>query len=207
MPEQRKDILTDHEYDGIQEYDNPTPGWWWAIFWVTILFAPPYFFIVLAAQGVLSPEGQYERAKTAAVERKFGEIGELEPTAAVILTYAQKDDWMNFAANTFAGKCAQCHGVNGAGMSGPNLTDELYINVETVEDIYDVIANGRNNNAMPAWKTQLHPNEMVLLSSYVSRLRGENLSGRAVDPRAKAIDEWPTIEVSPEAETPAADGE
>ena len=29
----------DHCYDGIQEYDNPTPGWWWMLFWVTILFS------------------------------------------------------------------------------------------------------------------------------------------------------------------------
>jgi len=204
MPDQPRDILTDHEYDGIREYDNPTPGWWWAIFWMTILFTPPYFFIVLAAQGVLSPEGQYERAKTAVLAQKFGEIGELTPDQQTILSYAQDEGWMAFAANTYAGKCAQCHGVNGQGMSGPNLTDQLYINVETVEDIYDVIANGRNNNAMPAWKNQLHRNEMVLLSSYVTTLRGQDLpGGRAPDPRAKPIDPWPELADAPAGEAEA----
>ncbi len=201
MPEQPRDILTDHEYDGIREYDNPTPGWWWAIFWVTILFTPPYFLIVLAAQGVLSPQGQYERAKTAAIAMKFGEIGELAPDTQTILEYAEKPEWMAFAKNIYAGKCAQCHGGNGQGMSGPNLTDELYINVQKLEDIYDVIANGRNNNAMPAWKNQLHANEMVLLSSYVTTLRGQNLPGRAVDPRAKPIDPWPELRATPPAKT------
>ena len=37
------DQLLDHEYDGIQEYDNPCPGWWHAIFWLTVLFSVLYF--------------------------------------------------------------------------------------------------------------------------------------------------------------------
>ena len=38
-----QDQLLDHQYDGIQEYDNPCPGWWHAIFWVTVLFSVVYF--------------------------------------------------------------------------------------------------------------------------------------------------------------------
>ena len=29
--------LMDHEYDGIQEYDNPTPGWWNLVFFLSII--------------------------------------------------------------------------------------------------------------------------------------------------------------------------
>ena len=35
---------TDHNYDGIEEYDNPLPGWWKWLFWLTIFFSVPYFF-------------------------------------------------------------------------------------------------------------------------------------------------------------------
>jgi cytochrome c oxidase cbb3-type subunit 3 len=35
--------LLDHECDGIREYDNPMPAWWTGIFWISILFAQPYF--------------------------------------------------------------------------------------------------------------------------------------------------------------------
>ena len=38
-----KDHLSDHEYDGIREYDNPTPGWWHIIFIATAVFAFFYF--------------------------------------------------------------------------------------------------------------------------------------------------------------------
>ena len=39
----------DHEYDGIKEFDNPTPGWWHSIFIVTILFAFVYFIFFQAS--------------------------------------------------------------------------------------------------------------------------------------------------------------
>lgn len=31
-----KDRILEHNYDGIQEYDNPTPGWWHWLFWASI---------------------------------------------------------------------------------------------------------------------------------------------------------------------------
>ena len=34
-----EDRILGHDYDGIQEYDNPMPAWWVWIFWVTILFS------------------------------------------------------------------------------------------------------------------------------------------------------------------------
>ena len=37
-----EDRLLDHDYDGIQEYDNPMPRWWLWIFWATIVFAVLY---------------------------------------------------------------------------------------------------------------------------------------------------------------------
>ena len=38
------DEILNHDYDGIQEYDNPLPGWWKWLFILSILFTPPYFF-------------------------------------------------------------------------------------------------------------------------------------------------------------------
>lgn len=200
MAEQPKDILTGHEYDGIQEYDNPTPGWWWAIFWVTILISPPYFFIVLAAQGVLGPTGQYERQATALIAKQFAEVGELQPDEQTILEYAQKDDWMAVARNIYIAKCVQCHGIDGQGLSGPNLTDDHYVHVTQVVDIVDVLNKGRNNGTMPGWENQLHPNEIVLLSSYVAALRGTNAPGRA--PEGEVIAPWPEVDPN---EEPAAE--
>ena len=48
-----RDELLDHEYDGIQEYDNPCPGWWHAIFWLTVLFSAAYFLFFQVGSRIL----------------------------------------------------------------------------------------------------------------------------------------------------------
>lgn len=40
--------LIDHDFDGIQEYDNDLPGWWKALFLITIIFSiiyVPYYHL------------------------------------------------------------------------------------------------------------------------------------------------------------------
>lgn len=37
-----KDEVLDHDFDGIQEYDNQLPGWWKKLFYITIAFAVVY---------------------------------------------------------------------------------------------------------------------------------------------------------------------
>ena len=39
MTDSHEDILRDHTYDGIAEYDNKLPLWWQAIFYITIVAA------------------------------------------------------------------------------------------------------------------------------------------------------------------------
>src|SRR5690554_7315829 len=40
--EKEKDIVLDHDYDGIRELDNVLPPWWVYMFYATIIFAVVY---------------------------------------------------------------------------------------------------------------------------------------------------------------------
>lgn len=184
------DNLSDHNYDGIQEYDNPTPLWWELLFFLTIVLAPVYALWFHAPGVGRTLAAQYETDLAANLEDQFGEIGELEPNAETILTYMNDSKWLKVGEVTFAANCVSCHGREGEGISGANLTDDSYIHVKNVEDIARVVAEGAKAGAMPAWATRLHPNQIVLVSSYVAAMRGKNISGK-YPIKGNEIPPWP----------------
>lgn len=198
--QQEQANLTGHVYDGIQEYDNPTPAWMTWVFIAFAAFTPIYLLFTLMSEGSLTPQGQYERAYVANLEKKFGELGTLEPDAATIYKYSKDAEWSAFGKNVFQTHCVSCHGSNAEGNSAPNLTDDAYIHVKKIEDIGTVVLNGAANQAMPAWGNRLHPNELVLVSAYVASLKGTNAAG-GKGAEGEVIDDWSVGELAePDAE-------
>lgn len=194
---EQQDVLTDHCYDGIQEYDNPTPGWWTWLFIATIAFSAIYTPIMILSMGYLGPEGFYERAYTEALRKQYGEIGDPTPTAEKVLALAGDEKWVKVGASLYLANCASCHGSDGSGVSAPNLTDDRYLYVKKPEDIADVISRGRKNGAMPAWENRLQPVEVTLLSAYVASLRGKNLpSAGNRPPEGDVAPQWSNARAS-----------
>lgn len=178
-----------HSYDGIQEYDNPTPGWWNWLFFATTIFAPIYILWFHSPVEERNLAAQYGKAFAANLTLQFGEIGELEPTRETLLEYIDDEKWLAVGTATFATHCASCHGREAEGVSAPNLTDEYYLHVKQIEDIARVVTNGARNGAMPAWGNRLHPNEVVLVSAYVASLRGKNIDSTR-KPEGDTIEPW-----------------
>ena len=187
-----EDQLTGHNYDGIQEYDNPTPKWWTWMFVLSIIWSGFYIFVMFSTAGQLSPEALYASDFTAALKLQYGQLGTVEPDAPTIVKLAADEKWNKVGESIFQTNCVSCHGVDGSGVAGPNLTDNSYLHVHKIEDIVDVVKNGRKNGAMPAWDQRLLPVEQVLVSSYVASLRGKNLPSQGGRPaEGQVIPEWP----------------
>jgi len=180
--------VTGHRYDDIEEYDNPLPGWWSWIFAVTIIFSGVYFFFTTLLGAQASPEGFYDREVTADVERQFAMMGDIKSDRESLLKLSTDDKLLKVGRSIFVGNCAACHNVNGAGLTGPNLTDDVYVHVKRIEDIVDVVTTGRNNGAMPAWGNRLQSKEVALVAAYVASLRGTNVVGR--QPEGQPIAPW-----------------
>ncbi|MEZ6137139.1 MAG: cbb3-type cytochrome c oxidase N-terminal domain-containing protein [Pirellulaceae bacterium] len=185
--------LTDHAYDGIQEYDNPLPGWWKWTFVGSIVFSVCYllyFHIGAPGRSVLE---SYDTALAANTLLQFGEIGDLEPDEATLTAYTShesKKNWLRVGSIVYKTNCVSCHGRDGEGKVGPNLTDDYFKNIRKIEDIARVIKQGAGNGAMPAWGERLHPNEVVLVSAYIASLRGTEAAGGKA-PEGSQIAPWP----------------
>ena len=196
MASDERDVVLDHEYDGIREYDNPTPGWWNFIFFASFVFSIWYFLYYHASTISTSVAQGYASDVTGDLKRRFSTIGELKPDEPTLLKYMRDTEWSSVAASVFKTNCVSCHGPEGPGQIGPNLTDDHWKQVRKLEDVAQVVQTGAAAGAMPAWKTRLHPNEVVLVAAYVASLRGKNLEGPR-GPEGDPIPVWPDKASSP----------
>jgi len=192
------DELTDHNYDGIQEYDNPTPGWWYALFVGSVVFSLLYVFIYHMST-IVRPLGERHRmAEAVMLQQRFAELNKIGSTQEKIVQIMQEDAWLEQGASIFLGACAVCHGENGAGKVGPNLTDQKYKNVASLAEIADLIRTGTPDGAMPSQKNILNENEIALAAAYAASLRGKDLpTGDTVADQYRTgttIPPWPTPE-------------
>jgi cytochrome c oxidase cbb3-type subunit 3 len=175
--QQKEAELTDHNYDGIQEYDNPIPGWWHVINIGAVLFAVLYIAVVHFSAVVPNRYEKLAAAQERAESKMFGKLMELPMGEEKIRRVMGSDDWLASGEAVFAKNCVLCHAEGGVGLIGPNLTDEFYKNLTSIDEMVEVITNGAANNAMPAQKTLLSSNDIALVAGYVASLRGQNLEG------------------------------
>lgn len=166
-----------HEYDGIREYDNPLPGWWVLLFWITIVFSPVYVLWYHFGAGPSEVE-EYNVAmmEQAELESK-AMLAAGDPTDDSIRQMGANASVMAGAAQVYASRCATCHGARGEGKIGPNLTDPFWLHGGKPTQIYQTIADGVPDKGMQPWKMQLPPVQVLAMAAYVDTLRGSDPPG------------------------------
>ena len=174
------DQTVGHIYDGIEEYDNPLPRWWFMLFVGTIIFAVGYLVlypgmgnwkgILPGYDGGWTSTKQYEREITKA-DDKYGPI--FSKYAAMSIEEVAKDEQaLKMGGRLFASNCSVCHGSDAKGSHGfPNLTDNDWIWGGDTETIKLTIMKGRNA-AMPGWEAALGNDGIKNVTGYVRSLSG-----------------------------------
>jgi cytochrome c oxidase cbb3-type subunit 3 len=173
------DNLLHHDYDGIQEHDNPAPLWLTRTFIGCIVFAAAYFcWFHVAGRGTTPQQDfatawhDYQDLKEQVAQSQIVPVDE-----TILATDARSADVLAHGREVFAARCTGCHTADGRGLVGPNLTDDFQIHGKTRLDIYNTVSGGVQEKGMPAWIEQLPQPDVVAVASFVTTLRGTNVPG------------------------------
>lgn len=180
--DKEKDVMFNHDYDGIRELDNVLPPWWVALFYVTIAFSAVYLvYYHVSGTGLTSTE-EYESAMKEAeesVKAYLATRADLVDENTVELL--QDPSQVALGESIFQSKCTPCHGTKGEGNTiGPNLTDEYWINGGGINNVFKTIKYGVPEKGMISWQSQLPASDMQRVASFILSLQGTN------PPNAKA---------------------
>ncbi|MFZ0099512.1 MAG: cytochrome-c oxidase, cbb3-type subunit III [Gemmobacter sp.] len=190
---------TGHEWDGIQEFDNPMPRWWLWTFYLTIIWAigysiyyPAWPMISRATQGIVGTESAGDTRLAVSDEiKRYDEANapiKAKLTAADLNAIAADPELGPYAKSAgsavFKTWCAQCHGAGAAGNVGfPNLLDDDWLWGGDMESIHTTITHGIRNtddadarySQMPAFGTDglLDATQIGDVVEYVLQLSGQ----------------------------------
>lgn len=169
--EQAHEHLEEHNYDGIQELDNPPPRWIMMIFYITIGFS-----IIYAAYFFWFNVGDLQDARYAKKSQthdvKYQMNSQSSDEIRVLTNSADLEEGAQIYIEM---ACMACHGVNGEGNAiGPNLCDNNWLNGCSFQEVFTIIKNGNPARGMTAFKTQLSDTRIQKVASYVMSMQGTN---------------------------------
>jgi cytochrome c oxidase cbb3-type subunit 3 len=185
---------TGHEWDGIQELDNPMPRWWLNVLYASILFSVLWWVLYPAipwlsgySKGVLGYNSHGVYAEQAAEAAAAQKVWVDRMTASTTDEINRDQALLNFAMSggkaLFNENCAACHAPGGAGRPAyPVLADDDWLWGGSLAQIEQTIRHGiratdeeTRNNIMPNFGTDglLKADQISDVAAFVMSLSGE----------------------------------
>jgi cytochrome c oxidase cbb3-type subunit 3 len=90
------------------------------------------------------------------------------------LTALTDPEALKLGAEQFQKYCISCHGAQGQGIVGPNLTDQYWLHGGTIQSVYQTVKTGVPAKGMIGWQLVFTPKQIQHIASYVLSLQGTN---------------------------------
>lgn len=162
-----------HDYDGIRELNNPTPPWWKWGFYFSMVFAVVYVWRYQIAHSAPSQLEELAIAEQQAAEAKEAYLANaannIDEHNVQLLSDAAD---LDAAKKIFTASCSPCHGAEGQGVVGPNLTDPFWLHGGKVNEIFSTIKYGVPEKGMKSWKDDFSPKQIAQLTGFIRSLQG-----------------------------------
>src|SRR5690606_14037803 len=173
--EQEDELAIDHDYDWIRELDNPIPLWFNALFYSSIVFAVVYLLTYHVFGWGMNQTEEYiasmeeaEKQRIEFLEKSGSNIDESSVTVDL------SPEFVAAGQEIYLLNCGMCHGNQGEGLIGPNLTDEYWLHGGEVGDIFRTIKYGVPEKGMVPWEANLTPVQIAQVSNYILSIVGTN---------------------------------
>jgi cytochrome c oxidase cbb3-type subunit 3 len=190
-------VLREHEYDGIQEFDQKLPNWWLFTFYGAIVWFVVYWALyyhtgiyktdqekIIAQVGELHQKKEAELAAMMATLDDETLIGELATDPMVVAS----------GEATYSINCVACHAadlsatMDVAGtkipLPGMSLTDGVWKYGAKPMDLFKIInegtpadSPGHNGAKMVAWGQVLTPKQVAEVTAYLISKNPKDFGG------------------------------
>lgn len=159
-----------HEFDGINELNNPLPRWWLILYLLTIVFGVGYLILYPGFgnfSGTLGWSSQKQwQMEDERAKNTYGKIY-AKFASQDMETLLKNERALAIGQKVYLNNCIACHGTDARGSrSYPNLRDSDWLYGNSPAQIKQSIAAGRNGN-MPALGAVLGEEGTTAVIAYI----------------------------------------
>lgn len=195
--EKGETILREHEFDGIQEFDQKLPNWWLFTFYGGVAWFVAYWVIYYYTGSFRTDQEKIVSEVVALQEKKDSELAQ---TLAALDDKTLVEQWSKDPSIVAAGEatysvsCAACHAADltatlDAGgakipLPGRSLTDGHWEYGPAPMDIFKLInegtpaeAPGFNGAKMQAWGQMLTPKQIAEVTAFLISRNPKDFGG------------------------------
>ena len=190
-------ILREHEYDGIQEFDQKLPNWWLFTFYGAIVWFVVYWGLYYHTKVYQTDQEKIIASIGALHEKKEAELAATLATlddATLIGKWATDPGIVASGEATYTTNCVACHAAdlsatievagNKIPLPGMSLTDGVWKYGAKPMDLFKIInkgtpadSPGHNGAKMVAWGQVLSPKQIAEVTAYIISKNPKDFGG------------------------------
>jgi len=150
--------------DGIEEYDNPLPDWWLAMFYLCIIWAALY---------AVDYHFYSQRSQAATYDAEVADAALRWPALTQAASFDDSPENLAAGEAVYNSTCVTCHGADLDGGIGVSLVDNEWKHGGSYDAIVAVVTDGVPAAGMPAWGGTLGPQKVGQVAAYILSKRPE----------------------------------